>query len=115
MRPSAPSSQERREGSVSSSPGLGPPHPGKSIVLAYVSALDLAAVGTKLEVEIWQKRYPASGEEPIYDPKNAGLESMTIPAKARVVIIGGGIVGCSIAHHPRQARLVRYRAWNGRS
>ncbi len=47
----------------------------KSIALAYVR-LDLAAVGTRLEVEILGKRYPAVvASEPIYDPKNERLKA----------------------------------------
>lgn len=47
----------------------------KSIALAYVR-LDLAAVGTRLEVEILGKRYPAVvATEPIYDPKNERLKA----------------------------------------
>ncbi|MBL8707817.1 MAG: FAD-dependent oxidoreductase [Rhodospirillaceae bacterium] len=48
---------------------------GKSIALSYVR-LDLAAVGTKLEVEILGKRFPAVvAEEPIFDPKNERLKA----------------------------------------
>ena len=43
---------------------------GKSIALAYVRT-DLAKPGTKLEVEILGKRYPAAvAQEPLFDPDN---------------------------------------------
>ncbi|RED53465.1 GcvT family protein [Aestuariispira insulae] len=43
---------------------------GKSIALAYIRT-DLAKPGTKLEVEILGKRYPAAvAQEPLFDPDN---------------------------------------------
>ncbi len=48
---------------------------GKSIALAYVRK-DLSAPGSKLEIEILGKRYPATvAQEPIYDPKNERLRA----------------------------------------
>ncbi len=48
---------------------------GKSIALSYVR-MDLAAPGTKLEIEILGQRYPAVvAQEPIFDPKNERLRA----------------------------------------
>ena len=47
----------------------------RGIALAYVRR-GLAAVGTRLEVEILGKRYPAVvATEPVYDPKNERLKA----------------------------------------
>ena len=72
-----------------------------SIALGMVRA-DLAEPGTELEVEIYGVRCPAVVQEdqPLWDPENKRTKGMsTIPETARVVIIGGGVIGCSVAYH----------------
>ncbi len=36
--------------------------------------------------------------------------AIDLPTRARVVIVGGGVIGCSVAYHLSQARLERHRA-----
>jgi hypothetical protein len=63
---------------------------------------DLAVPGTELEVEIFGQRFPATVQPdgPLWDPGEREAAGVTdLPKSARVVIIGGGVSGCSVAYH----------------
>jgi hypothetical protein len=77
---------------------------GKSIALGMLRA-DLACPAPELEVEIFGERFAPprlSRIGPLWDPRQrptAGLSGRPFPQNARVVIIGGGVSGCSVAYH----------------
>ena len=51
----------------------------------------------RYELEVATERVPAQIHlAPLYDPK---MERISVLDRAEIVIIGGGIIGCSIAYH----------------
>ena len=79
----------------------------KSIALGMLRA-DLSEPGTTIEVEIFGDRFQGgrtagSGDLGCIEREAEGMSNTTslkpVPSKARAVIIGGGVSGCSVAYH----------------